>query len=181
MATPLPKHRAREYETIFVIHPDTPTEVVDQIANRLTDVISRLEGKLLKAENWGKRRLAYPVGKQMKGTYIYLKYLGYSDMVYEVERNIRMLEPVIKHLTVKLEEDVDPASRTVREEEISFVPQFEGEPEIEEDRDHRFHTAPVAEDTRGARRRRSEEEEAEGEPAGAPAEAADDSDDENEE
>jgi small subunit ribosomal protein S6 len=128
MVQPLPKHRAREYETIFIVHPDTNADGIDQIAGRLTDTIGRLEGKLVKAENWGRRRLAYPIRKQQKGIYIYLRYIGYSDMVHELERNMRMLEPVIKYITVKLDEDVDPQARPVREEDISFVPQFEEEP-----------------------------------------------------
>lgn len=118
----LPKHRAREYETVFILNPDTQNEGIEQIASKLTEVISRLDGKLLRAENWGRRRLAYPVRKQSKGFYVYLRYLGYSDMVLEMERNLRMLEPVLKYLTVKLDEDVDPAARPVKEEEISFLP-----------------------------------------------------------
>jgi small subunit ribosomal protein S6 len=129
MAKPLPKHRAREYETIFILNPEITTDGIEQIASRMTDVISRLDGKLLHAENWGKRRLAYPVRKHPKGYYVYLKYLGYSGMVHELERTMRMLEPVLKYLTVKLEEDVDPTARPVQEEEISFLPQIEEVPE----------------------------------------------------
>jgi small subunit ribosomal protein S6 len=129
MAKPLPKHRAREYETIFILNPEITTGGIEQIASRMTDVISRLDGKLLHAENWGKRRLAYPVRKHPKGYYVYLKYLGYSGMVHELERTMRMLEPVLKYLTVKLEEDVDPTARPVLEEGISFLPQIEEVPE----------------------------------------------------
>lgn len=129
MAQELPKHRAREYETIFIVNPESTTEQLDQISGRMTDVISRLEGKLLRAENWGKRRLAFPIAKQNKGTYIYLHYLGYADMVHEIERNMRMIEPVMKYLTVKIDEDVNPEARPVRDEDISFAPLFEDEVE----------------------------------------------------
>lgn len=133
MVRPLPKHRARDYETIFIIHPDTSVDAIEQVANRVTDAIDRLQGKLLKAENWGKRRLAYPVKKQQQGYYIYLRFLGYSDLVHEIERNLRMMEPVIKYLTVKIDEDVDPAARPVSENDISFVPQVIEEAEILEE------------------------------------------------
>ena len=128
MSNVLPKHRAREYETIFILHPESDTAVIDKVAGRCQEVISRLEGKLLRAENWGNRRLAYPVKKNPKGIYIYLRYLGYQNMVHELERNLRMLDTVVKYLTVKVDEDVDPEARPVREEEISFVPRHE-EPE----------------------------------------------------
>ena len=123
----LPKHRAREYETIFILNPESATDAVDRVAGRCQDVISRLEGKMLRAENWGKRRLAYTVRKQPKGIFIYLRYLGYDDMVHELERNLRMLDPVIKYLTVKVDEDVNPEARPVREEDISFIPTYEEE------------------------------------------------------
>jgi small subunit ribosomal protein S6 len=126
----LPKHRAREYETIFILNPESATEAIDRVAGRCQDVISRLEGKLLRAENWGKRRLAYTVRKHPKGIFVYLRYLGYEGMVHELERNLRMLDPVIKYLTVKVDEDVSPETRPVREEDISFVATF-----IEEERE----------------------------------------------
>jgi small subunit ribosomal protein S6 len=125
MEQKLPAHRAREYETIFIVHPDAGTEVIDRVAGRCREVVGRLSGKLIKAENWGRRRLAYPVRKNSKGIYIYLRYLGYSDMVHEIERNLRMLDPVIKYMTVKIDEDVDPAARPAREEDISFMAQYD--------------------------------------------------------
>jgi small subunit ribosomal protein S6 len=128
MSNVLPKHRAREYETIFILHPTSDTKVIEKVADRCQEVISRLEGKLLRAENWGNRRLAYPVKKNPKGIYIYLRYLGYQTLVHELERNLRMLDTVIKYLTIKVDEDVDPEARPVHEEEISFVPKNE-EPE----------------------------------------------------
>jgi small subunit ribosomal protein S6 len=121
----LPIHRAREYETIFILNPDSATDAVDRVAGRCQDIISKLDGKMLRAENWGKRRLAYTVRKQPKGIFIYLRYLGYEDLVHEIERNLRMLDPVIKYLTVKVDEDVDPEARPAREEDISFVPTYE--------------------------------------------------------
>lgn len=146
----LPKHRAREYETIFILNPESAAEAIDRVAGRCQDVISRLEGKLLRAENWGKRRLAYTVRKHPKGIFIYLRYLGYEGMVHELERNLRMLDPVIKYLTVKVDEDVDPAARPVREEEISFVSTF-----VEEEREPQVAAEVFAEDAFGERRDRA--------------------------
>jgi len=143
----LPKHRAREYETIFILNPESATEAVDRVAGRCQDVISKLEGKLLRAENWGKRRLAYTVRKHPKGIFIYLRYLGYEGMVHELERNLRMLDPVIKHLTVKIADDVNPETRQVREEDISFVASF-----VEEEREQQAPT--YAEDAFGGDDRR---------------------------
>ncbi|MDJ0763531.1 MAG: 30S ribosomal protein S6 [Myxococcota bacterium] len=135
MARPLPRHRAREYETIFIIHPEATTDAIEQIAGRLTEVIDQRNGKLLHTENWGRRRLAYAIRKQEKGIYIYMRYLGYSDLVQEIERVMRMLEPILKYLTVKRDEDVDPDARPVREEDISFLLHPEDDADAEETKD----------------------------------------------
>ena len=124
MTQVLPKERAREYESIFILHPDSQSDVIDSIAGRCQDIISRLEGKLLRAENWGRRKLAYPVKKNQKGIYIYLKYLGYQDLVHELERNFRAIDSIIKFLSVKIDEDVNPEARPINESDISFVSTF---------------------------------------------------------
>jgi len=124
MTQVLPKERAREYESIFILHPDSQSNVIDNISGRCQDIISRLNGKLLRAENWGRRKLAYPVKKNQKGIYIYLKYLGYQDLVHELERNFRAIDSIIKFLSVKIDEDVNPDARPVNESDISFVSTF---------------------------------------------------------
>ncbi len=124
MTQVLPKERAREYESIFILNPDSQSNVIDNIAGRCQDIISRLNGKLLRAENWGRRKLAYPVKKNQKGIYIYLKYLGYQDLVHELERNFRAIDSIIKFLSVKIDEDVNPDARPVNESDISFVSTF---------------------------------------------------------
>jgi small subunit ribosomal protein S6 len=166
MEQKLPAHRAREYETIFIVHPDAGTEVIDRVSGRCREVVGRLSGKLLKAENWGRRRLAYPVKKQEKGIYLYLRYLGYSDMVHELERNLRMLDPVLKHMTVKIDEDVNPDARPVNEEDISFQPKFEEE-------------EPVHMESEAAARGTHEGEEDVPAPAGEPATDEDGTEDED--
>lgn len=124
MTQVLPKERAREYESIFILHPDSQADVVDTIAGRCQDIINKLDGKLLRAENWGRRRLAYPVKKNAKGIYIYLKFLGYQNLVHELERNYRAIDSIIKFLSVKIDEDVNPDARPVSDSDISFVSTF---------------------------------------------------------
>ena len=101
----------REYETVYILKGDVLDEERDKVTNRMTSIVERLEGTLLMQEEWGKRKLAYKIQKNAYGIYCYLRYLGYNDMVAEIERNLRILEPVIKYMTVKLGEDVDVEQR----------------------------------------------------------------------
>jgi small subunit ribosomal protein S6 len=77
-------------------------------------------GKIIKIDNWGKRRLAYEVAKERKGIYLYWLYLAQPGVVEETERNLRMLDSVIRYLTVKVDEDVDVGARPTELDEGSF-------------------------------------------------------------
>ena len=127
-AAAAPKRWAREYETIYILRPDVDHDAAEKIVERAQDVIKRLEGTLTKLDNWGKRKLAYPIQKNTRGIFVYLKYVGFSDLVAELERNLRLIDEVVRFQTVLLDEDVDPAAVSVDPEEVKYL-------EIEEDED----------------------------------------------
>ena len=110
----------REFETIFILRPDTNQDGIQLVNTRVRGVIDQSGGKLLKLDNWGKRKLAYEVKKQLKGIYLYWQYLGTSGVVEEIERNLRMLDSVIRYYTVKVDEDIDPAARPQAVDEETF-------------------------------------------------------------
>lgn len=112
------RSRATDYETIFILRADIDSDASEKAISRVLSAIEAGHGKLLKVESWGKRRLAYPIGKQRKGFYVYVRYLGYRGIVAEVERNLRMLDTVLRHLTVALRKNVDPKSLSVDPEDI---------------------------------------------------------------
>ena len=111
---------AREYETIYILRPNTPNEGVAEVNTRIKGVIEGMGGKIIKVDNWGKRRLAYEVAKERKGIYLYWLYLAQPGVVEETERNLRMLDTVIRYLTVKVDEDVDVAARPTELDDTSF-------------------------------------------------------------
>jgi small subunit ribosomal protein S6 len=102
---------SREYETIFILRADTSNESIAQVNARLKGIVEGMGGKILKADNWGKRKLAYEVQKQLKGIYLYWQYLALAGTVEEFERNLRMLDNVIRYYTVKIDTDVDTTAR----------------------------------------------------------------------
>jgi small subunit ribosomal protein S6 len=101
----------REYETIFILRPDTNQDGIQQVNGRVRHVIDSMGGRVLKLDNWGKRKLAYEVQKNLKGIYLYWQYLATTGAVEEIERNLRMLDSVIRYYTVKIDENVDPNAR----------------------------------------------------------------------
>src|SRR5215468_5540786 len=110
----------REYETIYILRPDTNQDGITAVNTRVRSVIEQKGGKILKLDNWGKRKLAYEVEKQLKGIYLYWQYLGTAGTVEEIERNLRMLDSVIRYYTVKVDENVDPTAKPAAIDEETF-------------------------------------------------------------
>src|SRR6185312_13169587 len=86
--------------------------------------------KVVKVESWGRRRLAYPIGKQRRGVYVYVKYVGGGGLVAEVERNLKLQDAVMKFMTVQTNDEVDLAALTIDPEEAKLG-KFELPPETE--------------------------------------------------
>jgi small subunit ribosomal protein S6 len=118
MAEPQAITSAREYETIYVLRPDAGRETSESIGTRVLDVITKQHGSLTRVENWGYRKLAYPVRKHGRGVYVYLKYVGDGALVSELERNLRLQDAVLKLQTVKLGKVA--AAEAPKPEDIEF-------------------------------------------------------------
>ncbi len=117
--------RMREYETIFLVKPDLAEDLIDKLAERMRGIVNKGSGKVLRVSNWGKKRTAYEVKKNLRAIYIHFLYLGDSKIVAEFERNLRMTDDVMKYQSVKLAEDIDPNGRLV-EHDVKLP----GDPEV---------------------------------------------------
>ena len=111
---------AREYETTYILRPNTPNEGVAEVNTRIRGIIESMGGKVIKVDNWGKRRLAYEVAKERKGIYLYWQYLAQPGVVEETERNLRMLDSVIRYLTVKVDDNIDVGARPTEIVDASY-------------------------------------------------------------
>ncbi|HLL24351.1 MAG TPA: 30S ribosomal protein S6 [Kofleriaceae bacterium] len=111
---------AREYETTYILRPNTTNEGVAEVNTRIRGIIEGMGGKVIKVDNWGKRRLAYEVAKERKGIYLYWQYLATPGVVEETERNLRMLDSVIRYLSVKIDENIDVTARPSEIDDASY-------------------------------------------------------------
>src|SRR3954469_5160750 len=124
--------RKREYETIYILRPDSTNDVIAQVNTKVRNLIEAGQGTLLKIDNWGKRKLAYEVKKQLKGIYLFFSYLGTAGLVEELERNLRLTDSVIRYYSVKIAENVDPAARASEFNEEAFTKAATPGPDEEE-------------------------------------------------
>ena len=143
--------RKREYETIYILRPDITNEVIGQVNVKIRGVVEAGGGTLLKVENWGKRKLAYEVKKQLKGIYLFFSYLGTAGLVEELERNLRLTDSVIRYYSVKMAENVDPAARPSEFTEEAFAKAATPGPDEEEIATGQANVrSPFAEEEEGA-------------------------------
>jgi len=122
----------REFETVIILRPDTLQEGVLELNNKIKTLIDEDEGRMLLVENWGKRRLAYEIQKQLKGIYMYYQFLGHSQLIKELERNFRLSESVIRYFTTRVDENVDPGARPDAISDEEFLAASATRPDEEE-------------------------------------------------
>ncbi len=91
----------RQYETVFLISPKLTEEETEGLIHQMEEVVSKKNGKLINKEEWGKRRLAYPIQKFDEAVYVLFHYEGKSEIPDELERRFKQSDTVIRYLTVK--------------------------------------------------------------------------------
>jgi small subunit ribosomal protein S6 len=95
----------RTYELMFIVRPDMTEEDQDKLISTLETAVTSSGGQVKNVEKMGKRRLAYTVRKFHDGLYILLTFEGSGGLVHELERRLRVNEPVIKFLSVRIDEE----------------------------------------------------------------------------
>jgi small subunit ribosomal protein S6 len=96
----------RQYETTIILNPSLDESERNKVKERVVGIITeQFGGEILKADDWGRRQLAYPIAKESQGYYLYWRYMAPGNCVAELERILRILDAVVKFLTVRLEDD----------------------------------------------------------------------------
>jgi small subunit ribosomal protein S6 len=95
----------RTYELMFIVRPDMTDEDLDKLIATLSGVVPTSGGSVKSVEKMGKRRLAYMVRRFHDGVYILMTVEGNGAVIHELERRLRVTEPVIKFITVRIDEE----------------------------------------------------------------------------
>lgn len=136
--TALAPGHAREYETIYIMRPNVERGDADDVAGRVADAIRGHSGQLSAAELWGRRRLAYPIQRHHRGVYVYVKYLGLGATVSELERQLRLVDSVIRYQTIMVRTNVPVASVATDDQALKLdfeLPVEPDEPELTRERE----------------------------------------------
>ncbi|MBI5485665.1 MAG: 30S ribosomal protein S6 [Deltaproteobacteria bacterium] len=106
----------RKYETIFILQPELSEDDIKSVTTKAQDVISSYKGECFRMDDWGIRKLAYPIKKSVRGRYYYLRFDGNSALIAELERRLRLDEKVLRYQSVNI---TDLPERTAPEKKVA--------------------------------------------------------------
>jgi small subunit ribosomal protein S6 len=102
----------RQYELLYILPPDSTEQQVAELHEQIASVVSRLNGQIEKTDNWGRRRLAYEIGPHKEGVYVLELINGSGDLMKEIDRRLRVLDQVVRHIVVRVDEEKQVVDRT---------------------------------------------------------------------
>jgi small subunit ribosomal protein S6 len=101
----------RQYELVYILSPEVGEQEQAELHGQVEAIVARFGGRIDNTENWGRRRLAYEIGHHKEGTYVLELMTGPGEMVKELDRRLRVIDQVIRHLVVRVDEDARIAER----------------------------------------------------------------------
>jgi small subunit ribosomal protein S6 len=104
--------QARQYELVYILSPDATEQEITDLHTQVESIIARYQGELVKTENWGRRKLAFRIGKHREGTYVLEVFKGTGELTKELDRRLKVIDSVIRHLCVRVDEELRLAERT---------------------------------------------------------------------
>jgi small subunit ribosomal protein S6 len=102
----------RQYELVYIVTPEASEQEIADLHTQIEQIVQRFNGTLDKTENWGRKRLAYDIGHHREGTYVVETISGSGDLMKEIDRRLRVIDQVIRHLIVRVDEELRVAQRT---------------------------------------------------------------------
>ena len=103
---------SRKYELVYIVSPDATDEQVAELHTQVESIIQRMHGQLEKTDNWGRRKLAYEIGRHKEGTYVLEVINGDGELMKEIDRRLKVTDLIIRHLVVRVDEEQAVVDRT---------------------------------------------------------------------
>jgi small subunit ribosomal protein S6 len=102
----------RQYELVYILPPDSTEQQVAELHEQIEQIVARLHGKIEKNENWGRRRMAYEIGHNKEGVYVLDVVNGSGELMKELDRRLKVMDQVIRHMIVRVDEEKKVVDRT---------------------------------------------------------------------
>ncbi len=95
----------RDYELVVILTTDTPKEKVEAILEGISKTIAEKEGSFTEVNHWGKRKLAYLIGRYGEGYYVFIKMKAKPSSIRKISTDLRISEQVIRHMAINMDEE----------------------------------------------------------------------------
>jgi small subunit ribosomal protein S6 len=102
----------RKYELVYIVSPDASDDQVTDLHAQIDAIVQRMGGQIEKTDNWGRRRLAYEIGRHKEGTYVLELITGSGELMKEFDRRLKVIDLVIRHLVVRIDEEEEVIERS---------------------------------------------------------------------
>ena len=102
----------RQYELVYILPPDTTEQQATELHQQIEAVVTRMHGQIEKTENWGRRRLAYEIAHHKEGVYALEVINGAGELMKELDRRLRVMDQVMRHMIVRVDEEYKVVTRT---------------------------------------------------------------------
>ena len=102
----------RQYELVYILPPETTEQQVTELHEQIAQVVSRMNGRIEKTENWGRKRLAYEIQRHKEGVYVLQVIEGSGELMKELDRRLRVMDIVIRHIVVRVDQEKKVVDRT---------------------------------------------------------------------
>ena len=102
----------RQYELVYILPPDSTEQQVAEVHEQIGAVVSRLNGQIERTDNWGRRKLAYEIAHQKEGVYVLDVINGTGELMKELDRRLKVMDQVIRHMVVRVDEEKRVVERT---------------------------------------------------------------------
>jgi small subunit ribosomal protein S6 len=102
----------RQYELVYILPPETTEQQVAELHTQVEGVVSRLNGQIERTENWGRKRLAYEIAHNKEGVYVLDVINGSGELMKELDRRLRVMDQVLRHMVVRVDEEKKVVERT---------------------------------------------------------------------
>jgi small subunit ribosomal protein S6 len=107
----------RTYEVMYIVDPETADEKITKLNDAVEKLIAKEGGNVVKVEDIGRKRLAYPIQKKTEGYYVLFEIEGSGQEIAELERRMRVNDMIIRYMTVRVDEDRKAAEKRIAKRE----------------------------------------------------------------
>ena len=102
----------RTYELIYILKPDAAEQEVNDLHGQVAAIVERMGGTIEKTDTWGRRKMAYEIGHHKEGFYVLEVITGSGELMKEIDRRLKVIEGLLRHLIVRVDEAVEKTERT---------------------------------------------------------------------